>query len=109
MDPLSSHIAPRPYQICLRCVMDTTHREIRFDQDGICNFCNEYASVAQTVLLPDPVARRKLHQILDEVKATGRGCEYDCILGLSGGVDSSFLAYKLKEFELRPLAVQFDN
>lgn len=99
----------RAYQICIRCVMDTTHREIRFDNAGICNFCHAYERDARTGLLPAATAARELTLIIAEVKRAGQGREYDCILGVSGGVDSSFLAYKLTEFGLRILAVQFDN
>jgi N-acetyl sugar amidotransferase len=96
------------YRICVRCVMDTTNPDIRFDAEGVCNFCHAYEEAAKT-LLPAAAAESKLEAIVAEMKAAGRGKEYDCVLGVSGGVDSSYLAYKLKEFGLRVLAVQFDN
>lgn len=99
----------RPYQICVRCVMDTTHPEITFDDDGVCNFCYEYHTVAKRALLPEDEARHELERIIQTLKVSGKGSDYDCLLGVSGGVDSSYLAYMLKEFGLRALAVQFDN
>ena len=96
------------YQICVRCVMDTTHVETTFDENGVCNFCHAY-EVTQRAMPSRDEAHRQLEQIIDRVKAAGRDREYDCILGVSGGVDSSYLACKLKELGLRTLAVQFDN
>ncbi len=96
-------------RMCVRCVMDTTNPDIRFDENGVCNFCHAYETAAKATLLPEPEAHRKLEQTVREIKIAGQGKEYDCILGLSGGVDSSYLACKLKELGLRALAVQFDN
>lgn len=97
------------YQICRRCVMDNTFSEVTFDRNGVCNFCRHYEAWQRINALPEEEARCRLDRIIDEIKDSGKGKDYDCILGVSGGVDSSYLAVKLKEFALRPLAVQFDN
>jgi N-acetyl sugar amidotransferase len=88
--------------------MDTTHAEIEFDAHGVCNYCHGYdAIVART---PSPVqAAAILESSLARIRADGKRGDYDCILGLSGGVDSSYLALKCKDWGLRPLLIQFDN
>lgn len=96
------------YQICSRCVMDTTDPEITFDENGVCNHCRDYDIFVAK--LPGMEEReQQLQRIIAEVKEAGKGKEYDCILGLSGGVDSSYAAYKSKELGLRPLVVHFDS
>ena len=91
--------------------MDTTDPNIAFDDFGVCNHCRE----AKSILLTEPFclsAEKKEHRLtklVDKIKQTGKQGKYDCIIGVSGGVDSSFVAYKVKELGLRPLAVHFDN
>ncbi len=88
--------------------MDTTDPDIEFDDQGVCNYCRQYDAFVKN--LPDRQVREtELDKIINEIKEWGKGKEYDCILGLSGGVDSSFVAYKAKEFGLRPLVVHFDS
>lgn len=103
--------ANAPYQICTRCVMDTSDPEITFDASGTCSHCQRYDTmVADTV---DRASRGErlpeLMEIVEKIKAAGAGKEYDCIMGLSGGVDSSYVAVTAKRFGLRPLAVHFDS
>lgn len=88
--------------------MDTSDPEIAFDSEGICNHCREFESVAREGWFPNSTGAEKLERILGQVKAAGVGREYDCILGLSGGVDSSYLAIKASEWGLRPLVVHVD-
>ena len=97
------------YCICSRCVMDTTDPEISFDQSGVCNHCHSYAARAARELLPPDVAERRLHALVDEIQRMGARKPYDCIIGVSGGVDSTMVAYHVKRLGLRPLAVHFDN
>ena len=81
----------RPYQICNRCVMDTSARDITFDENGMCNFCSEFLEKSSQVLFMDETERSRKREIcLARVKADGSGRKYDCIIGLSGGVDSSW-------------------
>ncbi len=98
----------RPYQRCTRCVMDTSDPEIVFDDAGICNHCIQFEMVTRKRWHPDETGAKLLEQKLEEVRAAGRGRDYDCIMGLSGGVDSSYLALKAKEWNLRPLVVHVD-
>lgn len=99
----------RPYQICVRCIMDTSDPEIVFDSDGICSHCKTYAQRAAAELFAGPERQLRLDAIVQEIKARGKGKEYDCILGVSGGVDSTMVAYTARQLGLRPLAVHFDN
>lgn len=99
----------RPYQMCTRCVMDTSDPEIVFDEQGVCNHCHQYEARAGRELMSPEERQRKLEALVEIIKASGRGKEYDCILGVSGGADSSYVAYLAKQLGLRPLAVHFDN
>lgn len=99
----------RKYQICVNCVMDTTDSAIRFDERGVCDHCVGF----QRDILPnwhtDETGKRELSAIVDEIKAAGRGKDFDCIIGMSGGIDSSYLVYIAKEhFGLRPLVFHVD-
>nr|WP_320161326.1 N-acetyl sugar amidotransferase [uncultured Methanoregula sp.] len=99
----------RQYQICNKCVMDTTDPEIQFDEQGICNHCKQYDElVAKHVKTGEP-GRLQLNAIIKKVKEEQKKKEYDCIIGMSGGVDSSYVACKVRELGLRPLAVHLDN
>lgn len=100
----------RPYRICVRCVMDTSDPEIVFDEAGVCNHCLVYQSRAKNELCTDEAGQARLARLVDEMQANGRGKDYDCVIGLSGGVDSSYVAYVVtKKLGLRPLAVHLDN
>ncbi len=95
-------------QICTRCVMDTSDPEIEFDANGVCSHCHEFDEVTSKSWFPGPEGAPKLEALLESVRAAGRGREYDCVLGLSGGVDSSILALRAKDWDLRVLAVHVD-
>lgn len=96
------------YQVCAQTVMDTSDPDIKFDDNGVCNYVAEYADFVRK--RPEPAAREiQLHRLIGNIKAQGKGRKYDCVLGVSGGVDSSFLACKLHEWGLRPLIVHVDN
>lgn len=99
------------YRICTKCVMDTEgNPEIEFDQEGVCNYCHEYEEKAKVRLFDDDNVRKKaLDAVIEKIKAAGKGKKYDCLIGVSGGVDSTYTAYLVKELGLRPLAVHFDN
>lgn len=98
----------RAYQVCSRCVMDTSDAEIEFDQNGVCNHCRKFDAVTSKRWHPDDEGARLWNAKLGEIRAAGRDKEYDCIIGLSGGVDSSYLALKAKDWGLRPLVVHVD-
>lgn len=97
------------YQICTRCIMDTTDPGILFDENGVCNHCRDYDLKAGKNVFSGAAAERKLNEIVGKIKEEGRNKEYDCIIGLSGGIDSSYLALQAKRLGLRPLAIHFDN
>lgn len=99
----------RKYQICTKCVMDTTDIEIIFDDDGVCNHCHEYEIKKERLIL-DPIKRDiSLKNLINKIKESGKGKKYDCIVGISGGVDSSYVTYLAKQWDLRVLLVHLDN
>ncbi len=90
--------------------MDTTNSNIRFDADGVCNYCTEFKERIADTLSHDPILNKhSLDAFVKTIKAKGRGNRYDCIIGVSGGVDSSWVLVKAIELGLRPLAVHMDN
>ena len=96
------------YQCCTRCVMDTTDPEINFDAHGTCNHCRQFDERARREWFPNDEGRRRWEAMVQKIKTSGKGKEYDCILGLSGGIDSSYLAIKVQEWGLRPLVMHVD-
>jgi aminotransferase len=96
------------YQRCTRCVMDTSDPDITFDNEGVCNHCREVDHLRGTQWFPGESGKPKLEAMLDQIRREGKGKEYDSILGLSGGADSSYVAMKAKDWGLRPLAVHVD-
>lgn len=98
----------RDYQLCTRCVMDTSDPEITFDPSGVCNHCIEFEQVTSKHWFPNEEGAGKLAAQIERIKEDGKGKEYDCIIGLSGGVDSSYLALKAHEWGLRPLVMHVD-
>ena len=98
----------RNLQLCTRCVYDETVPSISFDEDGVCNYCNMHDDLDRRYPT-GAEGERILAGIADEIRAAGRGKPYDCIVGVSGGCDSSFMLHKAIELGLRPLAAHFDN
>ncbi|MDN5205654.1 N-acetyl sugar amidotransferase [Fulvivirgaceae bacterium BMA10] len=95
---------------CVRCVLDTTVEEITFDDKGVCNYCRGFDDYAHKTIWRDSTElEQERGRIIQAIKEMGKKHEYDCILGVSGGVDSTYLAYLCKKYELRPLVVHFDN
>lgn len=98
------------YQVCTRCVMDTSAEGISFDADGVCSYCTSFLSDSHHILAKSDADRqRDLDQLVASIKRDGKGKRYDCIIGVSGGVDSSWALVKAVELGLRPLAVHMDN
>lgn len=98
------------YQICTKTVMDNiADPDIKFDENGICNYVDEYYQRFKQRYIPDEQKEEKRIRVVSEIKAKGKGREYDCIIGVSGGVDSTYTAYLVKKLGLRPLAVHLDN
>lgn len=100
----------KEYQICNNCVMDTTDPEIRFDENGRCDFCDNFYNSILPSWHPDEVGEKQLREIAEKIKKDGKNKKYDCIIGLSGGVDSSYLAYISKvKLGLNPLMLSVDT
>jgi len=101
-------MSERSYQICNRCIMDTSDPLIEFDNDGNCNHCNSALELAKTTWFPDARGEKILKEVIANIRAEEKNKEFDCIIGLSGGVDSSYLAYYAVKNGLRPLVVHVD-
>lgn len=99
----------RPYQVCTNCVMDTTDAQITFDENGVCDHCRNYYENTLPNWHTDERGRAELEQLVAKIKAAGKGRDFDCIMGMSGGIDSSYLTYIAKEeLGLRPLVFHVD-
>jgi len=99
----------RDYQICTNCVMDTSDLKIRFDEQGVCDHCNTFKNDILPHWHTDERGHNKLLSIVKKIKRQGRGKEFDCLMGMSGGIDSSYLLYIMVEkYGLRPLVFHVD-
>ena len=101
--------AQRPYQICTNCIMDTSDPNITFDEKGVCDYCNNFTNEILPNWHTDTQGAAELAVLAEKIKAEGRGKDFDCIIGLSGGLDSSYAAYVAKEkMGLLPLLFHVD-
>lgn len=99
----------RNYQVCTNCVMDTSDSKIVFDDKGVCDHCHNFYENIQPSWNPKGDAKA-LEELLAKIKADGKEKKYDCLIGLSGGVDSSYVAYSaVKKWGLRPLIFAVDT
>lgn len=99
----------KTYQLCTSCVMDTTDSIIRFDRQGVCDHCNTFKNVTLPNWDTGEKGRAQLAILVDAIKRDGQGKDFDCIIGMSGGIDSSYLTYIAKEkMGLRPLVFHVD-
>lgn len=96
-------------QVCSRCINDETITGIYFDNNGVCNFCHTMDTLLEQYQTGAIEGTKRLNEIIDQIKKDGKGKKYDCVIGVSGGTDSSFLVAKAIEWGLRPLAVHYDN
>lgn len=104
---IDKHI--KGYQECKRCVMDNAYDpNITFDNNGYCNYCTDYYHKKE-LNQNKPLSFSLIKPIVEQIKKEGEAKKYDCIVGVSGGVDSAYLVYKAVELGLRPLAVHYDN
>ena len=96
---------------CTRCIMnDSADPTITFDENGYCNYCTDaLAKINTTAYFPNEEGEKRLHALLEQVKKSGEGKMYDCIMGISGGLDSAYLAYLGYTWGLRILAVHVDD
>jgi N-acetyl sugar amidotransferase len=99
----------RPYQVCAYCIMDTSDPNIVFDERGRCDYCNNFSSTIQPHWHINQRCETALQLLADKIRQEGKGKDFDCIIGLSGGLDSSYVAYVVKEkMGLRPLLFHVD-
>lgn len=107
--PQTKTATEKGYCVCTRCIIDTTVPGVTFNEEGQCNFCHLHDKMERDYPLSEE-GRKKLNRILSDIKKKGRGKKYDCVLGVSGGRDSTFTLYLIKKiFGLRPLAVHFND
>ncbi|MES2675598.1 MAG: N-acetyl sugar amidotransferase [Pseudomonadota bacterium] len=100
----------RAFQICTRCVMDTTDSKIKFDESGVCDHCRSYDKDTLPNWHTDERGRKELEKTIVKIKKDGEGRDFDCIIGMSGGADSSYLLHvAVKELGLRPLVFHVDG
>lgn len=103
-------VEKREYQVCTNCVMDTTDSKIVFDEKGQCDHCHNFYENLKPNWHTDERGAQRLKEMVARIKKDGKNHEYDCIIGISGGVDSSYLLYYAKEvLGLRPLAFSVDT
>lgn len=106
----SSELHEASVRVCSRCIYDERVAAIEFDDDGVCNYCHQVDELVEQYGTGQPKGEASFQEILEEIKRRGRGKRYDCIIGVSGGTDSSYMVHLAKrEWGLRPLAVHYDN
>jgi len=100
----------RDYQICVNCVMDTSDCRIKFDKNGVCDHCNDFQINVKPNWYPNEEGLKRLESIVSKIKEDGKDRDFDCLLGMSGGVDSSYLLHlAVKVLGLRPLVFHVDG
>lgn len=95
--------------ICSRCIYDEKVPNINFNSDGVCNYCLQVDQMVEMYGTGMQKGQQLLDEIINKIKNDGKGNKYDCVVGVSGGTDSSYLLMKAKDWGLRPLAVHYDN
>ena len=95
--------------VCNRCIYDERVNGITFDAEGVCSYCHQVDRLREEFGTASPLGEAKLQAIIEEIKRAGRNKPYDCVIGVSGGTDSSYMVWLAKEWGLRPLAVHYDN
>lgn len=96
-------------QQCRRCVMDSSAPDLDLDASGLCRYCRHFDSIIRSHEYAPERLEANRKRLLEDVRRAGRGQRYDCVLGLSGGADSSYAAWLAREEGLRPVAVHVDN
>jgi N-acetyl sugar amidotransferase len=96
-------------KICTTCIYDESVPGISFDEQGVCNYCRTVERLKEDYGTGTPVGEKKLMEIVEQIKREGKGKKYDCVIGVSGGTDSSYMVVKALEWGLKPLAAHYDN
>ncbi len=95
---------------CINCVMDTSDTQIVFDEQGVCDHCRGFKSDVLPNWYPNDTGKAMFREMVSKIKKSGNGKPFDCIMGMSGGLDSSYLLHlAVKEFDLRPLVFHVDG
>lgn len=100
---------PTNFRVCTRCIYDERVPAIEFDDQGVCNYCHQVDDLVESYGTGAEKGKKKLEQTVEDIKRHGHGKKYDCVIGVSGGTDSSYMLYLAKQYGLRPLAVHYDN
>ncbi len=95
--------------ICSRCIYDERVPSISFDEHGVCNYCHQVDELVHEYGTGKEKGEKEINSIIEEIKRKGKGKKYDCVVGVSGGTDSSYMIYWALQKGLRPLAVHYDN
>ncbi len=106
---LDPDISKAKVKICSRCIYDERVSAITFDENGVCNYCHQVDMLQKQYGTAMPAGEETLAKIIDQIKKDGKGKKYDCVVGISGGTDSSYMIYLAKKWGLRPIAVHYDN
>ena len=96
-------------KICTRCIYDSRVPYITFDENGVCNYCHQLDKLKSDYKTGTKEGEEEFKKIVEQIKKDGIGKKYDCVIGVSGGTDSSYMLYLAKKMGLRPLAVHYDN
>jgi N-acetyl sugar amidotransferase len=96
-------------KICSRCIYDERVDTINFDENGVCNYCHQVDMLTEEYVTGKEKGKAQLQEYISEIKEAGKGKKYDCVVGVSGGTDSSYMVYLAKSWGLRPLAGHYDN
>lgn len=106
---LSKNIKDVNLKICSRCIYDERVPSISFDENGVCNYCKQIDTLVESYGTGNKKGEEELQSIINQIKIEGKGKKYDCVIGVSGGTDSSYMVYQAVQWGLRPLAVHYDN
>lgn len=109
MQQLESDITKVGIRICSRCIYDERVSSISFDSNGVCNYCKQVEQLSKNYGTGLPEGASRLASIVEKIRLEGKGRKYDCVIGVSGGTDSSYLVHWAINQGLRPLAVHYDN
>lgn len=97
-------------RVCTRCIYDDRVSAISFDESGMCNYCSQVDGLVEDYNTGGPQGLEEFERLIDEIKVAGKNKKYDCVIGVSGGTDSSLMVHQaVTEWGLRPLAVHYDN
>jgi N-acetyl sugar amidotransferase len=103
-------MSKREYQICTNCIMDTSDSKITFDERGWCDYCRNFFANILPNWHPNEQGEELIRPLIEKIKRDGKGKEHDCLIGISGGMDSSYVTHvAVKKFGLRPLMFHCDT